>query len=140
MLTEELIEVVRYIQNFNSEMQNMRVGESDEPMSEYEIYSYDAFHKHIRNDIRKVPDIRLSLLDTKRFKKYIAEVKKEQKNLSENFSVGEILELMCVTIDNVPTLTGIITFSLYPHGYCPQLCITAIRVPRLAVGGSSLIS
>ena len=30
----------------------VRVGESDEPMSEYEIYSYEAFRKRIRDDIR----------------------------------------------------------------------------------------
>lgn len=112
----------------------IRVGESDEPMSEYEIYSYDAFRKRIRDDIRTVPDMRLSLLDAKRLENYIAEVKKERKNLSENVSDREILELMGVTIDNVPTLAGIMTFSLYPQGYFPQLCITAIRVPGLAVG------
>ena len=32
----------------------VRVGESDEPMSEYEIYSYEAFRKRIRNDLRTI--------------------------------------------------------------------------------------
>ena len=31
----------------------VRVGESDEPMSEYEIYSYEAFRKRTRDDIRR---------------------------------------------------------------------------------------
>jgi ATP-dependent DNA helicase RecG len=30
----------------------VRVGEADEPMSDYEIYSYDAYHRRIRDDIR----------------------------------------------------------------------------------------
>ena len=32
----------------------IRIGDSDEHMSEYEIYSYDAFRKRIRDDIRTV--------------------------------------------------------------------------------------
>ena len=31
----------------------VRVGESDEPMSEYEIYSYEAYRKKYQDDIRK---------------------------------------------------------------------------------------
>jgi ATP-dependent DNA helicase RecG len=31
----------------------IRVGESDEVMSEYEIYSYDAFRRRIRDDLRQ---------------------------------------------------------------------------------------
>ncbi len=32
-----------------------RIGDSDEPMTEYEIYSYEAFRKKYQNDIRSVP-------------------------------------------------------------------------------------
>lgn len=32
----------------------IRVGDSDEPMTEYEIYSYDAFRKKYQDDIRVV--------------------------------------------------------------------------------------
>ena len=68
----------------------IRVGESDEPMSEYEIYSYDAFRKRIRDDIRTIPSIKLSLLNKERLNDYISEVKKERKNLSDNVSDDEI--------------------------------------------------
>lgn len=40
----------------------IRVGESDEPMSEYEIYSYEAFRKRIRDDIRIVEGAKRQIL------------------------------------------------------------------------------
>ncbi len=51
----------------------IRAGESDEPMNEYEIYSYEAFRKRIRDDIRTVSNARLSLFDTDRLNKYISD-------------------------------------------------------------------
>lgn len=88
----------------------IRVGESDEPMSEYEIYSYEAFRKRIRDDIRKVDDAKLQLLDEKRLNDYLTAVKQERRNLSDNVSDEEILELMGVTSDGIPTLAGLMTF------------------------------
>ena len=41
----------------------IRVGESDELMSEYEIYSYDAFRKRTRDDIRVVEEAGIQLFD-----------------------------------------------------------------------------
>ncbi len=107
----------------------VRVGESDEPMSEYEIYSYEAFRKRIRDDIRTIERSKLNMIDEKRMEKYLAAVKSERKNLAENVSEDEILDLMGVTTDGVPTLAGLMTFSKYPQAYFPQLCITAVSLP-----------
>ncbi len=112
----------------------IRVGESDEHMSEYEIYSYDAFRKRIRDDIRTVSNAKLSLFDEQKLELYISEVKKERKNLATNVTDKEILELMGVVADDDPTLAGLLTFSKYPQGYFPQLCITAVRCPGLEIG------
>ena len=112
----------------------IRVGESDEPMSEYEVYSYEAFCKRIRDDIRTVDEAKLQLLDEKRLNDYLTMVKQERRNLSENVSNEEILELMAVTVCNVPTLAGIMTFSKYPQTYFPQLCITAVCLPGTEMG------
>ena len=38
----------------------IRVGESDELMSEYEIYSYEAFRKRIKDDLRPVDHARMT--------------------------------------------------------------------------------
>lgn len=112
----------------------IRVGESDEPMSEYEIYSYDAFRKRIRDDIRTVEGARVSLFDETRLDRYLATVKRERRNLSEHVTKDEISELMGVTSDGVPTLAGIMVFSKYPQTFFPQLCITAVVVPGTEIG------
>lgn len=112
----------------------VRVGESDEPMSEYEIYSYEAFRKRIRDDIRTVDYAKMKLFDEQRLGRYLMAVKQERRNLSENVSDQEILELMGVQTDNVPTLAGLMTFSKYPQAYFPQLCITAVVLPGTTQG------
>lgn len=122
----------------------IRVGESDEPMSEYEIYSYEAFRKRIRDDIRTVEDAKTQSFDKNRITEYLSAVKKERKNLSENVSEKEILELMGVTSAGKPTLAGLLTFSKYPQTYFPQLCITAVSLPgtemgEIGVGGERFI-
>lgn len=108
----------------------VRVGESDEPMSEYEIYSYDAFRKRTRDDIRTVENADFNIMINKdRLDDYFKAVKDERKNLSENVSEKDIMDLMGITVKGVPTLAGLMTFSLYPQTYFPQLCITAVALP-----------
>lgn len=112
----------------------IRVGDSDEPMTEYEIYSYDAFRKRLRDDIRTVQNMGAVLLDKEAIDEYIEKVKKDRKNLSSNVSDEEILELMGITSGGQPTLAGILIFSKYPQGYFPQLCVTAVRIPGTEMG------
>lgn len=112
----------------------VRVGKSDEPMNEYEVYSYEAFCKRIRNDIRVVEHFRMKLMDENRIKSYLDAVKTERKNLADNVSAEEILELMGITAEGRPTLAGIMTFSKYPQAYFPQLCITAVALPGTEMG------
>lgn len=112
----------------------IRVGESDEPMSEYEIYSYEAFRKRLKDDMRTVDNANMRMFDKERLQKYLIAVKEERRNLSENVSDEEILELMGVTENSVPTLAGLMTFSKYPQTYFPQLCITAVSLPGTEQG------
>lgn len=112
----------------------VRVGEADEPMSEYEIYSYEAFRKRTRDDIRTVGNGKLNIINEKRMENYLTAVKNERKNLADNVSENEILELMGITNDGVPTLAGLMTFSKYPQAYFPQLCITAVSLPGTEQG------
>lgn len=112
----------------------VRVGEADEPMSEYEIYSYEAFRKRIRDDVRVVENVKMSLFDEKRMGDYLSAVKRERRNLAENVSQNEILELMGVTADGKPTIAGLMVFSKYPQTYFPQLCITAVCLPGTEMG------
>lgn len=112
----------------------VRVGEGDLPMTAYEIYSYEAFRKRIRDDQRPVEGADMKLFDRDRLTEYLRRVKSDRRNLSENVSDEEILDLMGVMTKGVPTISGILTFSLYPQAYFPQLCITAVSVPGLAIG------
>ena len=112
----------------------VRVGESDEPMNEYEIYSYEAFRKRIRDDIRTVDNAKLNMIDEKRMSDYMSAVKNERKNLADHVTESEILELMGITNNGIPTLAGLMTFSKYPQAYFPQLCITAVSLPGTQQG------
>lgn len=112
----------------------VRVGESDEPMSEYEIYSYEAFRKRIRDDIRTIENGKFHLIDEKRMSEYLYAVKSERRNLADSVSEEEILELMGITVDEIPTLAGLMIFSKYPQSYFPQLCITAVALPGTEQG------
>jgi ATP-dependent DNA helicase RecG len=112
----------------------VRVGDSDEVMSEYEIYSYDAFRKRVQDDLRKVENAKLSLFNQSRLEQYFVSVKTERKNLAESVSDDEIMELMGVTSDGIPTIAGVMAFSKYPQGYFPQLSITAVSVPGTELG------
>lgn len=112
----------------------VRIGDSDELMNEYEIYSYEAFRKRIKDDIRLVEDAKIKYFDQEQLDKYLYSVKKERKNFSNNVSDEEILELMGVFNDGVPTLAGTMVFSKYPQAYFPQLCITAVVVPGTEIG------
>jgi ATP-dependent DNA helicase RecG len=67
---------------------------------------------------------------------YLLSVKTERRNLSDNVSENEILELMGVTSDGAPTLAGLMTFSKYPQTYFPQLCITAVSLPGTEMGAT----
>ena len=112
----------------------IRVGDADEPMSEYEVYSYEAFRRRTRDELRTAGRIKLSLFDQERLSDYMAEVKAERKNLSNNVPEEDILELMGITSEGQPTIAGIMTFSRYPQTYFPQLCITAVVVPGTQIG------
>ncbi len=75
-----------------------------------------------------------NMIDEVRMETYLSAVRKERKNLAENVSKDEILELMGITSDGVPTLAGLMVFSKYPQGYFPQLCITAVSLPGTEMG------
>lgn len=58
----------------------VRVGDSDEPMSEYEVYSYEAFRRHIRDDARAITEAPLDTLNKADVENYVRLCKRERKN------------------------------------------------------------
>ena len=59
-----------------------RVGERDQPMTEYEIYSYEAFRKKYQDDIRIVPDADADSLDQSLLADYLQKLKANKPNLA----------------------------------------------------------
>ncbi|MDO4303256.1 MAG: ATP-binding protein [Bacillota bacterium] len=111
----------------------VRVGDSDEPMTEYEIYSYAAFRKKYQDDIREVSRATMGTLNQDALGKYILKLKAGKPNLA-HLSDEEICELMSITKNGTVTLNAVLLFSYYPQAYFPQLCITAVVVPGTEVG------
>lgn len=111
----------------------VRIGDSDEPMTEYEIYSYEAFRRKYQDDLREIQRATLSALNQEELNQYIQLLKTGKPHLS-NLTDTEIYELMSVTHNGGVTLSACMLFSPYPQAYFPQLCITAVVIPGMEVG------
>lgn len=111
----------------------IRIGDSDEPMTEYEIYSYEAYRKKYQDDIREVTRASLQALDKTALDKYIILLKEGKPKLAA-MDEQSIYELMSVTHKHNVTLSSVLLFSPYPQAYFPQFCITAVVVPGKEVG------
>lgn len=110
-----------------------RIGDSDEPMTEYEVYSYEAFRKKYQDDIRSVQRATLMSLNQELLNNYIQLLKNGKPNLSA-INDKDIYELMSITRNNDVTLSAALLFGPYPQAYFPQLCITAIAIPGNEMG------
>ena len=111
----------------------IRVGDADLPMTDYEIYSYESYKKHVHDDEREVERIDLSYMDEKILNKYIAE-KKQAKPKFSKLSEEQIYEMLNIKRDERFTLAAVMNFALYPQGVFPQLGITAVVVPGYSIG------
>lgn len=114
-----------------------RVGDSDEPMTEYEIYSYEAFRRKYQDDIREVSRATLAALNQQKLEDYILRLKTGKPHLAA-IDDETIYELMSITHNNEVTLTATMLFSPYPQAYFPQMCITAVVVPGAEVGNEGV--
>lgn len=111
----------------------IRVGDADKPMTEYEVYSYEAFRKKYRDDIRPVEQVKIEDLDQDRLNQYILQKKRGRPNLSM-LDPERLYELVGITRNGVVTMAAVLLFSPYPQAYFPQLCVIASRVPGDNVG------
>ena len=111
----------------------IRVGDADLPMTDYELYSYEAFRKHLHDDERPVERASMNTLDGMQIQKYLLQKKLERPGFAQ-LPEEQALEMLNVTRNGVPTLAAIMNFCVYPQGYLPQLAITAIVVPGTEIG------
>ncbi|MCI7146220.1 MAG: putative DNA binding domain-containing protein [Clostridiales bacterium] len=110
-----------------------RVGDSDEPMTEYEVYSYEAFRKKYQDDIRTIPRVSFNSLNKEALGKYVSKLKEGKPHLA-GLPDDIICELMSITRNKEVTLASTLLFSPYPQAYAPQLCITALSIPGTEKG------
>lgn len=110
-----------------------RVGDSDEPMTEYEVYSYEAYRKKYQDDIRAIDRVSFASLDQRLLEEYIELLKKGKPRLAA-IPDEEIYELMSIKRDDRITLSAVMNFCPYPQAYFPQLCIIATVVPGTEIG------
>lgn len=111
----------------------IRVGDADLPMTDYELYSYEAFRKHLHDDERPVERATLQLLDMGKIQGYIERMRVDRPGFSR-LTQEQTLEMLNITRNGIPTLAAVLNFGVYPQGFFPQLGITAIVVPGTEIG------
>ncbi len=111
----------------------IRVGDADIPMTEYEVYSFEAYRKKYRDEIRETERAEMSSLDENRLADYLLKLKLDKKNLSR-LEDDKIMELMSICKNGHPTLAAEMLFGSYPQAFFPQLGIIAVSVPGTEIG------
>ena len=111
----------------------IRVGDADLPMTDYELYSYEAFRKHLYDDERAIERASLKDLNQDMLQRYVLEKRIDRPGFGK-LSEPVQYELLNITRNSTPTLAAILNFAIYPQGYLPQLGITAIVVPGTEIG------
>lgn len=111
----------------------IRVGDSDQPMTEYEIYSYEAFKRRTHDELRTVDRATMKNLSKDNVMEYLIKLRRQKQNLL-NLDNERILETQGISQDGLPTLTGLMLLSEYPQEFFPQLSVTAMVVHGKEIG------
>ncbi len=114
----------------------IRVGDADLPMTDYELYSYEAFRKHLHDDERPIQRASFQLLDQDKINQYLLRKRTERPGFAK-MTEEQALEMLNITRDSVPTLAAVLCFGIYPQGYFPQMAVTAVVVPGTELGDVS---
>lgn len=115
----------------------VRCGDSDEQMTDYEIYSYEAYRKKYQDDVRTIENASFDIINTTLFEEYKLNCKKSKPHIS-NVGDGQFNELMSITRGGKLTLSSIIMFGIYPQAVFPQLSIIATVVYGKEMGETGL--
>ncbi|HUS17483.1 MAG TPA: ATP-binding protein, partial [Chloroflexia bacterium] len=109
-----------------------RVGATNQPMSDYEIFSYVNSRGQAAFDAEPIPTATLDDLDRTRLGDYLGQ---SQPTLNQVLPFDQALERVlvqrgiAVPVDGVmrPTLAGLLMFGLDPQAFEPQLVITFLH-------------
>jgi ATP-dependent DNA helicase RecG len=116
----------------------IRSGDADRLMTEYEVYSFEAFRKKIQDELRPSERAVMKDIQTKAFDLYLELLRNKKPNLSE-LPTEVLCRLQGFTDQDAPTLAGLMLFSLYPQAFFPQLCITAVSVPGTEISSTGSV-
>ncbi len=111
----------------------IRVGDADKPMSEYEVYSYEAFRKKYRDDIRPVPEASIQDLDQEKLAEYVSRRIMHRPHLG-TIPREQLYHLIGILQNGQVTLAALLLFGIYPQAYFPQLGVIATAVPGTEMG------
>lgn len=111
----------------------VRVGDADMRMTDYELYSLEAFRKHLHDDERPVQRASLDMMDREGIADYVRRKRLERPKFAR-LTDAQAYEMLFLTNGGIPTLAAVMNFGIYPQGYLPQLAITAIVVPGTGIG------
>jgi len=111
----------------------IRMGDSDQPMTEYEIYSYEAFKRKFHDELRTVDRATMDYLKEDNVSEYLIKLRRQKANLA-NLEDKRILETQGISQDGFPTLAGLMLLGEYPQEFFPQLSVTAMVVQGKEMG------
>ena len=104
----------------------IRVGEADLPMTEYEIYSLDAFKFKTEDELRTSPRIDENFFDQIQLDGFFAKAVASKPNLI-NVDKKMLINLSGLSDkEGKPTVCGIMLFGKYPQYLSPNLDIVAV--------------
>lgn len=111
----------------------IRVGDFDQPMTEYEIYSFEAYKRRIHDELRTVDRATIFNFSNDNMIEYLIKLRREKQNLI-NLDDERILETQGICQGGKPTLAGLLLLGEYPQEFFPQLSVTAIVVQGKEIG------
>ena len=115
----------------------IRIGDRDEPMTDYEIYSLQSYNDHIFEDKRPTRGATINDLNNESLNSYIDKIKIEKPHFAKN-DFEKSLKLCGIidTSDNqaYPTLAGTMIFGEFPQNFYPQLFVACVVVPGNELG------
>ncbi len=105
----------------------IRVGDADLPMTDYEIYSFDAFKYKTEDELRSKERIEKNIFNEISINAFLDKIISIKPNLI-NLDKDTILKMNGIVDKNdYPTVCGILNFGKYPQIFSPNLDIVAVR-------------
>ena len=114
-----------------------RVGDRDDILTDYELYSLQCYSENIFNDTRIVKKSGIDDLDMEKITNYINTIKSIRPNFAKN-SFEKCMELCGIVSEEegklYPTIAGMMIFGLYPQAFLHQLFVACTAIPGITFG------